>query len=182
MADCVLELRTREQEEKWNKEFQLLQAVKNQKLEVVKNLISMKADVNARQPSLVTLERYHSGKAIRSGQTPLMCAASSGNAAIIRMLLSARAHLNDTNERGETALHLAASSGDINSVEELIKAQANPNSLTYEGDTVLDYLPREILEDAVLLKEFQALLPVTPEDDDAVPSESNSRRKRRIPS
>lgn len=28
-------------------------------------------DVNARQPSLVTLERYHSGKAIRSGQTPL---------------------------------------------------------------------------------------------------------------
>jgi ankyrin repeat protein len=31
---------------------------------------------------------------------PRMYAASSGNAAIIRMLLSARAHLNDTNERG----------------------------------------------------------------------------------
>ena len=43
-------------------------------------------DVNARQPSLVTLERYHSGKAIRSGQTPLCLGLYLGARSILRWI------------------------------------------------------------------------------------------------
>mgnify|MGYP002803435560 FL=1 len=179
IADCVLEMRSAGEQEKVDMDFELLQSVKKGELEVVKDLISRNADVNIRQPSLVTLERYRSGKVPSRGFTPLMCAASNGDSKVIIALIAARANVNDINERGETPLHLAASSGDINSFEELVKAEANYNILTNEGDNVLEYLPTSIIEDKVVLKEFEAVLPnLNKESEDlSVPSEASRKNK-----
>ena len=46
-----------------------------------------------------------------------------------------------------SALHLAAASGDVQTFRELINNKANPHFVTEEGETVLDYLPRDVLQE-----------------------------------
>eukprot|EP00435_Cladocopium_sp_Y103_P027059 s1349_g6.t1 len=157
-ADCVQEMMEKDQSPCY--ELELLRAVRNGNLE---------GDVNVRQPlKLITIDRYQSGEPIHNcGLTPLMYAASNGKASVIRALLSAGARVDDTDERGVTALHLAAASGDINGFREIIDAKAKTNLITEEGETVLDFLPREVLEDRKsqgkvdkeLHSQFKALLP-----------------------
>mmetsp|Transcript_39832 Transcript_39832/g.86184 ORF Transcript_39832/g.86184 Transcript_39832/m.86184 type:complete len:207 (+) Transcript_39832:71-691(+) len=178
VADCVQEMMEKDQSPCY--ELELMRAVRNGNLEGVRHAIAMKADVNVRQPlKLITIDRYQSGEPIHNcGLTPLMYAASNGKASVIRALLSAGARVDDTDERGVTALHLAAASGDIHGFREIIDAKAKTNLITEEGENVLDFLPREVLEDKELYSQFKALLPDLDEDDiHPIPSEGQKKSK-----
>eukprot|EP01105_Mastigella_eilhardi_P016741 TRINITY_DN3834_c0_g1_i1.p1 TRINITY_DN3834_c0_g1~~TRINITY_DN3834_c0_g1_i1.p1 ORF type:complete len:806 (-),score=160.66 TRINITY_DN3834_c0_g1_i1:60-2477(-) len=72
-----------------------------------------------------------------TGQYPLHCAAHSGNAAVLRKLISHGHHLNLTDEYQETALHVAVTVGCRAAVKVLLAAGANPNVANCDGETPL---------------------------------------------
>eukprot|EP00854_Cymbomonas_tetramitiformis_P019831 gene19831-23717_t len=79
-----------------------------------------------------------------SGQTPLHCAAASGDPAIVRILLQAGADIDarDSGPRNETPLHYAALSGNlgaVSAVKTLLQAGADINARDRHGATPLHY-------------------------------------------
>jgi ankyrin repeat protein len=89
----------------------LIWAIDNGDIELVKELIHCKADVNY---------------TAKNGRTPLMFAAKIGDADIVKLLLVNGAKVNYAEKKeGNTALIVATVEGHINVVEELIIAKAD---------------------------------------------------------
>lgn len=96
-----------------------------------KALIRNKADVNYTE-SIATTE----GGSI-DGWTPLMSAAMTGNADMVRLLVKAGAWVNYLNSHVVNALWLAAGSGNLKVVKLLVKNKAYVNNRNVEGVTPL---------------------------------------------
>lgn len=98
-------------------------AAYNNDLEIVKQLIAAKANVEA-------TNRY--------GVTALSMAATNGNAAMLQALLAAGADASTTLPGGETVLMTAARTGKVDAVLVLLEHGAKPNQAeTKEGQTAL---------------------------------------------
>ena len=74
----------------------------------------------------------HSG-----GDHPLINAAGRGDLSQVKMLLAAKADVNDDAGRGITALMVASQNGHREIVQALLAAKANVNIKTRNGDTPL---------------------------------------------
>jgi uncharacterized protein len=125
--------------------------------DVVQVLIAAGADVNARdtrqntalstavfqgnvEMAGILIKAKADLKASLYGMTPLMMAASTGNAEMIRFLAEAGADVNfsPTGEYGgRTALLSAVSAGQAEAVKALIALKANVNFRTKDGETPL---------------------------------------------
>lgn len=84
----------------------LLKASEKGKLGVVKLLLAIGANVNARE---------------KSGATPLHLASANGHKAIVRILITEGANVNARDIYGNTSLHLAAANSHEGMVEVLRK-------------------------------------------------------------
>lgn len=105
----------------------LLEACRNNDLEVITTLLAAGADVN---------------KPINEfDDTPLHIACTSGNTAVVEMLFKKGANksLNKRNKCGNTPLHEACCSGHADVVMMLIRARANVNNANYYDWTPLHY-------------------------------------------
>lgn len=71
------------------------------------------------------------------GHTPLHYAATTGQDAIISLLLQYRVNVNATDVLGNTPLHYAAGQGHCNSVKILLEAGAEPHLKNASGKTPL---------------------------------------------
>ncbi|MDA8519477.1 ankyrin repeat domain-containing protein [Acidovorax sp. NCPPB 4044] len=93
--------------------------------------------------------------ASRTGRTPLMVAAASGQTAIVKMLHSAGANVNAYSSDGTTALHEAARHGRMDCARMLLDARADPKAFTgilHGGVTpLMEALDRGHYEMAALL-------------------------------
>lgn len=102
---------------------ELCEAAGRGDLERVKYLISVKADLNAREST--------------EGNTPIMIASYKGHTDIVQALIAAGAVVNAKNDLGGTALGLAAGTSRIDIIRILVAAKANVNAKDKEGDTAL---------------------------------------------
>jgi ankyrin repeat protein len=103
-------------------ENELIEAAKAGRIEEVKRLIAVGANVNA---------------ATEGGKTPLHGAAAFGHEAVVQALLKVGANVNAADQDGRTPLHEAAAKGPGAVVEMLLKAGANVNAVTKDGSTNL---------------------------------------------
>jgi ankyrin repeat protein len=74
-----------------------------------------------------------------SGVTPLIKAASQGNAAIVRELIAAGAALNTTSPDGNNAIWFGCASGSLETIELLVSAGVNIDYQNPDGATALIY-------------------------------------------
>jgi ankyrin repeat protein len=64
------------------------------------------------------------------GWTPFMSACSAGNVQIVRLLVQAKAKVDEEEENSQcTPLHMASSKGHLDVVKELLQAGASSNSV-----------------------------------------------------
>jgi ankyrin repeat protein len=90
---------------------ELARATTDGSVDAAKMLIAHGANVNAALKTKVLKRTYQAGDArLAEGATPLMRAAKSNDAVMMRLLIAAGADLNRTNATGDTALHIAANS------------------------------------------------------------------------
>ncbi|CAM3634596.1 ankyrin repeat domain-containing protein [Polaromonas hydrogenivorans] len=108
----------------------MLAALKGQ-LEWADKLIKKGADVN------------------KTGWTPLHYAASSGQVAIISLLLESSAYIDAESPNGSTPLMMAAMYGSAASVKLLLQEGADPKLKNQQGLTALDFAQRSNRPDAV---------------------------------
>lgn len=81
------------------------------------------------------------------GNTALIWAVAAGHEQMLKQLLAAGAHVNETNILGKTALHYAVEYQRVDMVKWLIEAGAKKNLKDKEGKTALDYaIDRQSLE------------------------------------
>ena len=124
----------------------LAQAAAQADLQLVRQLLAARADVNAADADGTTAlhwavwadhpetveELLRAGAAATSpnafGVTPIYTAAERGNAKIIRRLLAAGATANGTDRSGETVLMAAVRSGSVDAVTALAEAGADVNA------------------------------------------------------
>ena len=124
----------------------LAQAAAQADLQLVRQLLAARADVNAADADGTTAlhwavwadhpetveELLRAGAAATSpnafGVTPIYTAAERGNAKIIRRLLAAGATANGTDRSGETVLMAAVRSGSVDAVTALVEAGADVNA------------------------------------------------------
>ncbi|WP_082429630.1 ankyrin repeat domain-containing protein [Pseudanabaena sp. 'Roaring Creek'] len=118
----VKETRQVKQEEKQNRNAQLLIASQKGNLKEVRSLISQATDVNVR-------DEY--------GWTPLLWAAMNGHTEIVRILLVSGANPNTRNKYGWTPLMWASGQGHGEIVRSLIAAGARLNAQDRNGWTAL---------------------------------------------
>lgn len=102
----------------WNGTTILHVAVSSNNLEIVKLLLSAKADVQ---------------RANNQGRTALHLASRSGNAEITKQLIDAGSDVNATTNDCRTALHTATWRGNTEVVRHLVAAQADVN--IHDGDS-----------------------------------------------
>lgn len=132
-------------------------AVRNGNEEIVRVLLSAKADVNAKddfgQTALMMLsdsvtseivwDLINAGAKVntrdKDGDTALISAAEVNNVDALKALIEAGAKVNAANSDGETALMKAAASGLVNNARALIMAGADVNARDKEGKTALMY-------------------------------------------
>ncbi|MEZ5040432.1 MAG: ankyrin repeat domain-containing protein [Saprospiraceae bacterium] len=96
----------------------LLEAIEDDKLDLVKFMIEKGTDVNAQN---------------NEGWTPLMQAVEGGNMTIINLLLEKGADINQQDKEGHTALFVAAEEGDMEITKMLIQKGAKVDIKTGEG-------------------------------------------------
>ena len=106
------------------KQTPIYNAVLNQKIEMVQQLINLDADVNVKDAANVT---------------PLHHAISSQNDDIIRILIQKGALLEAKTIDGLTPLHIAIIDGTEDSVELLIDSGASVNATSTHGETPLHF-------------------------------------------
>lgn len=99
-------------------------AVLNQKIDMVEQLINLNADVNVKDASSVT---------------PLHHAISSQNNDIIRLLIQKGAHLENKTIDGLTPLHIAVIDGSEESTKLLIDSGASVSVTSTYGETPLHF-------------------------------------------
>ena len=100
----------------------LLDAIRSGNVEVVKERIAGRADVNA---------------PLANGSTALAWAAYQNNDAMVDLLLAAKAKAATVDEYGETPLSLACENGNPLIVGKLLKAGADPNVVRWNGESPL---------------------------------------------
>jgi uncharacterized protein len=106
-------------------ERDLIAAVKSGEVEVARQLVQQRRDVNAAEVD---------------GTTALMWAVRNGDRQSAALLLNAGASANAVNRYGVTALSLAASTGDVAVLDLLLKAGADPRGAEAnlpDGQTLL---------------------------------------------
>ena len=110
---------------------ELQDAVRSGDIKQSRLLIAKGADVNyAESISLV-------GGGDVDGWTPLMSAAMTGNAEMVKLLLKAGSWINCMNSRAVGSLWLSAGSGSLETVKLLVAAKAYVNNSNYEDVTPL---------------------------------------------
>ena len=130
-------------------------AVRNGNEDIVRVLLSARADVNAKdefgQTALMMLgdsvtselvwQLINAGAKVnardKDGETPLINAAEVNNVEALKALIEAGAKVNAANSDGETPLMKAAESGLVHNVHALIMAGADVNARNKEGKTAL---------------------------------------------
>ncbi len=137
-------------------------AARHNHVDSVKQLINLKANVNAKTEYSVTplslaCERGHCPivnlltkagadvEAARLGkERPLMLAAKNGHPTIVRILIAAGADVNAKEARGQTALMWAAAAGNVEAVDALIEGGADIDvSLSDSGFTAYMFAARQ---------------------------------------
>ena len=98
---------------------------------VVQQLLQKGADVNA---------------ASKTGNTPLIIAAWTGDLDVIKLLLGTGAKVNAANKRGETPLMLASGRGFAEVVKLLLGAGAKVNAADKNGKSALVYAEGHVLD------------------------------------
>lgn len=110
----------------------MLAAIKGQ-LGICQQLVSRDADVN------------------KPGWTPLHYAATSGNPAVIQLLLDHYAYVDAESPNGSTPLMMAAMYGSLEAVKLLLQAGADATLKNAKGLTALDFARKAEHQDAVVL-------------------------------
>jgi hypothetical protein len=87
----------------------------------------------------------------KTGWTPLHYAATSGNVAIIQMLLDENAYIDAESPNGSTPLMMAAMYGTSDAVKLLLDSGADPTLKNQLGLTALDFAKRADRKDAAEL-------------------------------
>lgn len=100
----------------------LMYAIQNGNTEMVKFLLTKKANLN-----IVT----------KDGNTALIFASENGNTEIVKTLLAAGAKVNTINKYGQTALMYASQNGHTDIVKVLLDSGANVNAMNTYGGTAL---------------------------------------------
>jgi ankyrin repeat protein len=113
---------------------ELIQAVKNGRLDTVRALIKQRANVNAAEAD---------------GTSALHWAVRAHDAQTANVLIRAGAVVTAVNRYGVTPLSLAATNGDAPMLAALLKAGANANTTLPDGETVLMTAARTGSPDAV---------------------------------
>lgn len=114
--------------------FSVFQPAAENAIEVVRQLLRFKADVNAKLVSKADVDAEY----LETSWTSLHCAALGSGEEYVDMLLGAGARVNEVNEDGWTALHVAAYTQDQNIAKKLILAGIDMNIVDNNGDTALD--------------------------------------------
>lgn len=129
-------------------------AALNGRKEIVEFLLASHADVNARDndeetPLFVSLDRPEVAEVLlrhganvdarnkKEGIAPLGRAASEGNQAMVKLLLSYKADIKARDNEEYTALHDAAERGHAELAELLLARGADPNARVYDRRTPL---------------------------------------------
>lgn len=115
-------------------DLRLVEAVKNQRKELVRTLLKQKVDVNEPQPD---------------GATALHWAAHWNDLEMVDLLIAAGARADVANDYGVTPISLAATNGNVAIIEKLLKAGASPSASLPTGKTVLMTAARTGNVDAV---------------------------------
>lgn len=116
-------------------ETPLMMACLRGQIDIARKLIARGADVN------------------KTGWTPLHYAATSGNVAIIQMLLDENAYIDAESPNGTTPLMMAAMYGTPEAVKLLIDSGADPTLKNQLGMTAQDFATRGSRKDAAALLE-----------------------------
>ena len=103
-------------------DLRLVEAARNQRRDVVRQLLGQNVDVNVAQPD---------------GATALHWAAHWDDAESVELLIRAGANVNAANDYGVTPLLLASLNGNASVVAALLRGRANPNLASSTGDTPL---------------------------------------------
>lgn len=137
------------------KQTPLYNAVLNQKIEMVEELINLNADVNVKDASSVTPLHHavscQNDEIIRiliqkgtlleaktiDGLTPLHIAVIDGTEESVKLLIDSGASMNVTSMHGETPLHFAAELNYLQKVQLLLQNSANVNSADCNGTSPL---------------------------------------------
>ncbi len=85
----------------------------------------------------------------KTGWTPLHYAASTGQVAVIRILLDANAYIDAESPNGTTPLMMAARYGTATAVEVLLREGADPKLKNQLGLTALDFAQKAERPDVV---------------------------------
>lgn len=135
----------------------LIEAVKQQRLQMVKDLIDNGADVNQTDDSGATPLHWAANKGyeaiakvlINNGAevdavdnnfyaTPLLWASYDGSLAVVKVLVNNGADVNMVNSMGNTALHNCAIQGYPNIAKLLLKNAIDVSIVNYDGKTALE--------------------------------------------
>ena len=135
----------------------LITACINKNLQIIKELLKAKADVNGQDEDSATALYMASSngdfrivnKLLSFGAnpntfvkgtkwTPLIVASANGHIDVVKSLLKAKADTHYQDVYGKTALHAAVQCNHVDIVNELIiQANVNPTLTTTDGETVL---------------------------------------------
>ncbi len=110
---------------------ELFDAVRENKIEIVRKLIKRKADVNYSESIPTANQTYI------DDWTPIMWASFNGNTQMIKLLVKNGAWVNYMNSDVVNPLWLAANNGHLGAVKELIKSGAYINNRNSENVTPL---------------------------------------------
>lgn len=127
-----------------NKSQSLIEAVKTNDIEIIKDLIKSKVDINEKNTC---------------GNTPLMISAENKNIDqnIVKLLIKNGADINQKNNKNETVLTTAIKYNNKKIIQLLIKSKANINGLDYYGRSPLKIANLFGNKDIInLLKKFGA--------------------------
>jgi uncharacterized protein len=103
-------------------DLRLVEAVRRGHMDVARDLVKQRADVNTPQPD---------------GTTPLHWAVERSDKDMVSLLVGAGAKTNRANTFGVTPLSLACTNGDAAIVSILLRAGADPNTALRTGETPL---------------------------------------------
>lgn len=112
---------------------ELLEAVRRNNLDAVRDAITKGAEINARTPygeeeplTMMTSDGFVFWESL-PGATALMLAVENGNVEIVKTLMANGADINAKSQYGRTALMVAVKAGNKALVDSLLSWKADPN-------------------------------------------------------